>query len=124
MVRSAHRHCRLSTDRMQSLTCFVFALTFAVLSSALTPTTYLDENDRARIKKVLALSKPYTEDSLANIYYSLSGLASLGNFPAPQESDEICKFLQSLNIKTLETAFYVTAATKSLTGCNVSDLQN
>ncbi|XP_074603695.1 dolichyl-diphosphooligosaccharide--protein glycosyltransferase subunit 2-like [Brevipalpus obovatus] len=84
---------------LSRIVCLI-GLTISVVQCSLTSSTYLTEEDKVQLKKLLTLETPFTKHALPSLYYSLHGLHILTNgrlesVVTSQQSTQICDHLKS-----------------------------
>ncbi|CAG0913143.1 unnamed protein product [Notodromas monacha] len=91
-------------------------LAFIVITTGISPSSYLSGEDKARLKKVF--DHAWAQKDLSNVHYSLAGYNLLGITDVP-DAPNTCKFLQS-NLEAVtevEAIFHAFSAAAGLKSC-------
>ena len=98
---------------------FLVLLSFVMLGTALTPSSYLSAGDKEKLRSVFKSSLAL--DDLPSIAYSVLGFNLLGEM-AP-DAASVCKKLQeSIDVKDIKVAavYQATVAAKALDSCKLA----
>lgn len=96
---------------------------------SLTPTTYLNEQDKERLRGLLQLNSPFSDVPSSSLYYSLSGQqiltnGRLGSVYSAQQISQICdvlkKNLEDQKASQIVENAYFTILAGNLLNCQVT----
>ncbi|KAH9418812.1 proteasome regulatory particle base subunit [Dermatophagoides pteronyssinus] len=77
----------------------------------------LTDNDKLRLRKIVELKTPLSENTLANIYYNVNLRIHLDK--SITESQKICDHIKKDSGETIESIYFQTSIAKLITGCQL-----